>query len=107
MASAYLIHVDPPSGYADPNGMAQYVSNVGAIVESFGGIYHARHKAVRVLEGPWRPEFITMIEFPSIDKLRQFYDSEEYRPWLELRKNAGDGTLVIFEGSRSVDDFDL
>jgi uncharacterized protein (DUF1330 family) len=59
-----------------------------------------------VLEGPWRPEFITMIEFPSIDKLQQFYDSEEYRSWLELRKNAGDGTLVIFEGSRSLEDFD-
>jgi uncharacterized protein (DUF1330 family) len=82
MASAYLIHVDPPSGYADPNGMAQYAGNVGAIVESFGGIYHARHKSVRVLEGPWRPE-------------------------LELRRNAGDGTLVIFEGSRSLDDFDV
>ena len=107
MASAYLIHVDPPSGYADPNGMAQYASNVGAIVESFGGVYHSRHKAVQVFEGPWRPEFITLIEFPSIDKLRAFYDSEEYRPWLELRRNAGDGSLVFFEGSGSPDDFDV
>jgi uncharacterized protein (DUF1330 family) len=107
MASAYLIHVDPPSGYGNPDGMAQYASKVSAIVESFGGIYHARHKAVRVLEGRWTPKFITLIEFASMDKLRQFYDSEEYRPWLELRKNAGDGSLVIFEGSRTLDDFDL
>jgi uncharacterized protein (DUF1330 family) len=106
MASAYLIHVDPPSGYGDPEGMAQYASNVGAIVESFGGVYHTRHKAVHVLEGPWAPEFITLIEFPSMDILRQFYDSEEYRPWLELRTNAGNGSLVIFDGSRSPDDFD-
>lgn len=106
MASAYLIHVDPPSGYGDPDGMAQYASNVGAIVESFGGIYHTRHKAVHVLEGPWAPEFITLIEFPSMDILRRFYDSAEYRPWLELRTSAGNGSLVIFEGSRSPDDFD-
>jgi uncharacterized protein (DUF1330 family) len=106
MASAYLIHVDPPSGYGDPDGMARYASNVGAIVESFGGVYHARHKAVQVLEGPLAPEFITLIEFPSMDMLRQFYDSAEYRPWLELRTNAGNGSLVIFEGSRSPDDFD-
>ena len=107
MAGAYLLHVDPPSGYGDPDGMARYASNVGAIVESFGGVYHTRHKAVRVLEGPWAPEFITLIEFPSMDELRQFYDSEEYRPWLELRRNAGNGSLVIFEGSRSLDDFDV
>lgn len=76
-------------------------------MESFGGVYHTRHKAVRALEGPWAPEFITLIEFPSMDELRQFYDSEEYRPWLELRRNAGNGSLVIFEGSRSPDDFDV
>jgi uncharacterized protein (DUF1330 family) len=86
--------------------MARYASTVGAIVEAFGGVYHARHKAIGVLEGPWTPEFITLIEFASMDKLRQFYDSEEYRPWLELRRHAGDGSLVIFEGSRSPDDFD-
>jgi uncharacterized protein (DUF1330 family) len=107
MAGAYLIHVDPAAGYGDVDGMARYASSVGAIVESFGGVYRTRHKAVCVLEGPWAPEFITLIEFPSMNMLREFYDSDQYRPWLELRKNAGDGSLVIFEGSRSPDDFDL
>ena len=97
MATAYLIHVDPDSGYGDPDGMAQYSTIVRAIVESFGGVYHLRHKKTRVLEGDWNPDFITLIEFPSMDKLLEFYDSEEYRPWLELRKNAGDGRLVIVE----------
>lgn len=97
MAKAYLIHHDPPGGYGDPDGMTRYASNVGAVVELFGGVYHSRHTAVRVLEGPWRPEFITLIEFPSMSKLVEFYESAEYRPWLELRKAAGDGSIVAIE----------
>jgi uncharacterized protein (DUF1330 family) len=98
MAAAYLIHIDPPSGYADPDGMAQYVTHVGAIVERFGGTYHLRHKEIRVLEGNWHPDYITLIEFPSMSKLLEFYESDEYRPLLEVRKRAGDGNLVVVEG---------
>jgi uncharacterized protein (DUF1330 family) len=83
--------------------MARYADNVGAIVESFGGVYHARHKVVRVLESDWKPEYATLIEFPSMDKLLEFYHSAEYRPWLELRMNAGDGSLVAFEGGLIAD----
>jgi uncharacterized protein (DUF1330 family) len=97
MPSAYLVHVDPESGYGDPEGMAQYNAQVGPIIDSYGGVYHLRHKKARVLEGDWNPDFITLIEFPSMSKLLEFYESEEYRPWLELRKNAGDGRLVVFE----------
>ena len=78
--------------------MAQYNANVGAIIESFGGVYPLRHKKARVLEGDWNAEFITLIEFPSMDELLEFYESEAYRPWLDVRKNAGDGRIVVFEG---------
>lgn len=100
---AFLMHIDPPSGYGNPEGMAQYAANVGAVVESFGGVYLARHKAVSVLEGGWKPEYVTLIEFPSMAKLLEFYNSDEYRPWLELRRNAGEGSLVVFEGGTIAD----
>jgi uncharacterized protein (DUF1330 family) len=95
--AAYLIHVDPPSGYRDPDGMAQYAAEVRVIVESFGGVYRLRHNSVRVLEGQWKPEFMTLIEFPSMDKLLEFYHSAQYRPWLALRNRAGDGSLVVVQ----------
>lgn len=78
--------------------MAQYAANVGAVVDAFGGKYHLRHKKTRVLEGDWKPDYITLIEFPSMSKLLEFYESDEYRPWLDLRRNAGDGRLVVIEG---------
>jgi uncharacterized protein (DUF1330 family) len=82
---------------ADPDGMARYNAHVGAIVESYGGVYHLRHKKTRVLEGGWDPDYVTLIEFPSMSRLLEFYESEEYRPWLDLRKNAGEGNIVVVE----------
>ncbi|MGV0743259.1 DUF1330 domain-containing protein [Mycolicibacterium sp. XJ870] len=98
MVSAYLLHVDPPSGYRNPEAMAEYATSVRVIVEAFDGHYRARHQAVQTLEGQWDPEFFTLIEFPTMTRLLQFYESEEYRPWLELRNKSGDGTIVIFQG---------
>ena len=96
--SAYLLHIDPPSGYRNPEAMARYAAQVRGIVEAFGGVYRARHQAVKVIEGTWNPEFCTLIEFESMSRLQEFYQSEEYRPWLELRNNSGTGVIVVFEG---------
>lgn len=95
--AAYLIHVDPRSGYGNPEGMAEYSANVGPIAEAFGGVYNLRHKKTRVLEGPWTSDYLTLIEFESMSRLLEFYESDEYRPWLELRKKAGEGNLIVIE----------
>ncbi|MHC9293665.1 DUF1330 domain-containing protein [Mycobacterium sp. LTG2003] len=98
MAAAYLIHIDPIGGYGNQREMAQYAERVREIVVAFGGTYRLRHREVRVLEGPWDRDHLTLIEFPSMSRLMEFYESEEYRPWLELRKRAGEGDLIAVEG---------
>lgn len=98
MTTAYLIHSDPKSGYRQTEGMARYPEHVRAIVESFGGTYRLRHRPARVLEGTWTPEYVTLIEFPSMTKLLEFYESDEYRPWRDVRAEAGDGNIVVVEG---------
>jgi uncharacterized protein (DUF1330 family) len=32
-----------------------------------------------------------------MDRLVEFYESDAYRPWLEVRKKAGDGNIVVME----------
>jgi uncharacterized protein (DUF1330 family) len=97
LPAAYLIHSDPKSGYRQTDAMAQYSESVRTIVESFGGTYHLRHKAARVLEGTWAPEFVTLIQFPTMTRLLEFYESDEYRPWRDARAEAGDGNIVVVE----------
>lgn len=45
----------------------------------------------------WAPTFPVMIEFPSLERARQWYDSPEYRPFKALRKAAGTYNAVFFE----------
>ena len=97
MTAAYLIHSAPRNGYRQTDAMASYPERVRAIVESFGGSYRLRHNAARVLEGTWTPEFVTLIEFPSMDRLLAFYESDQYRPWRDARAEAGAGNIVVVE----------
>ena len=93
---AYLISVDPKDGYAgDPEGMQRYSEVVPPMVVAFGGTYLSPHLEAQVLEGGWDPDYIVLVEFPSKDRLLEFYESDEYRPWRELRQKAGDASIVI------------
>jgi uncharacterized protein (DUF1330 family) len=95
---AYLISLEPESGYRDLDAIQRYAEAVPAIVADFDGRYLAPHVQPEILEGDWKPDFVVLIEFPSMTRLREFYDSAAYRPWLELRQKAGDGRIVALEG---------
>jgi uncharacterized protein (DUF1330 family) len=94
---AYLISCPPEDGYDEE--MDQYPENVGPLVEEFDGKYLVLHKEARALEGPFHPDHMVIIEFPSMDRLMEFYESDEYKPWLELRKKAqrGETSITITE----------
>jgi uncharacterized protein (DUF1330 family) len=51
-----------------------------------------------VLEGEWSPALV-VIEFPTVHQARLWYNSEEYRPALEVRLRAADNELLIVEGT--------
>jgi uncharacterized protein (DUF1330 family) len=96
--AAYLISLDPEGEwYSEPEKMAEYGQNVPALVEAFGGRYLLMRQDAEVLEGEWDPGPIVLVEFDSKKKLLEFYHSEEYRPWLELRKRCGSTRIVIAE----------
>ena len=51
-----------------------------------------------VLEGDWSPRRVVVIEFPSWDQLRAWYDSPAYAPLIALRQRTADARLVMVEG---------
>jgi uncharacterized protein (DUF1330 family) len=82
----------------DAEGYQQYRRTVGASIAAFGGRFLARGGAVEVLEGDWSPKRLVIVEFPSMERLRAWYDSPEYAPALALRKRASISRLVMTEG---------
>jgi uncharacterized protein (DUF1330 family) len=82
----------------DDPGMAEYRKLVPATVEKYGGRFAVRGGAFEVREGSWQPRRIVLLEFPSMDAARRWYDSPEYAPLLAMRRKASRANLVIVDG---------
>lgn len=83
----------------DPVKMEQYRSRVFDVVRAFGGEYRSVGGTVTPLEGTWRPDFPVLIEFPTAERARAWYDSEAYRPLKALRLEATRGDCVLLEAA--------
>jgi uncharacterized protein (DUF1330 family) len=93
--AAYLIaDVD----VKDPGAYEEYKRGVGATIAAFGGRYLTRAGATEVLEGDRVPGRLVVIEFPSAERIRAWYDSPQYRPLKEVRRRSAESTLIIAEG---------
>jgi uncharacterized protein (DUF1330 family) len=77
---------------------ARYSELAGPSVERHGGRYVARGGATDVLEGDWDPERLVVIEFPSSDAARSWYESDDYRQARRVRDGAGTWNMVVVEG---------
>lgn len=82
----------------DPAGMQQYAAQARATIEQYGGCYRSLRGQMEVLEGEWRPGPLVILEFPSLERARAWYDSPEYRPLIEKRKAVSRTNFVLLEG---------
>lgn len=75
-----------------------YRSRTAAIIEQYGGRFLVRGGAVEVREGDPGISRLVILEFPSVEAARTFYDSPEYQGILPIRFDTANSTLVIAEG---------
>jgi uncharacterized protein (DUF1330 family) len=97
MPKAYVIvdmDVTDPARYA-----ADYVPLSGPAVEAAGGHYLARGGTTEVLEGDRQPHRTVIIEFPSFDAAKAWYDSPAYREARAAREGAAVGSFIVVEGA--------
>jgi uncharacterized protein (DUF1330 family) len=82
----------------DSERYPDYVRQVPATLEPYGGRFLARGGAVHVAEGEWRPGRLVVIEFPTMEQARAWYDSPEYGPARALRWETSDAEFVFVDG---------
>jgi uncharacterized protein (DUF1330 family) len=79
----------------DPDSMGAYASQVEALTESFGGRYLFVGPGAETLEGALAPDGMAIIEFPTNEEAKRWYDSPEYAPLKALRQAAGPTGLIL------------
>jgi uncharacterized protein (DUF1330 family) len=66
-----------------------------AAVAAHGGRFLIRGGEPESLEGPGTPARVVVLEFPSRDAARAFYNSEQYAPAITLRQSLSSATLTL------------
>jgi uncharacterized protein (DUF1330 family) len=93
--SAYVIsEVD----VRDAAGFEAYRTIAAKTIAHYGGRYLVRGGAASVIEGGPSPKTIIIVEFPTMERLREWYASSEYAEALKVRQTALDRRLIFVEG---------
>ena len=83
----------------DPEQYKRYAARTPDCVASFGGRFIARGGETVTLEGPEFSDRMVIIEFPSLERAKEFYNSPEYTEIRALRAHAGVGEFIAVDGA--------
>jgi uncharacterized protein (DUF1330 family) len=81
----------------DPAKFEEYKKLVPATLAVFGGKFLARGGRVEMLEGDWNPERIVILEFPTLERAKEWWASEEYREAKEMRQLSAKTRMIVVE----------
>ena len=75
-----------------------YRQLVSPLVSAFGGRYLVRGGTHETLEGDWQPRRLVVVEFPSVEQAKSWWNSREYADAKALRQAATNTRMVLVEG---------
>jgi uncharacterized protein (DUF1330 family) len=76
----------------------QYSARSSAIIAKHGGRILARGGATDILEGDAHPRRMVIIEFPTMEAARGFYDSPEYQEAKKIRTPISEAQFIVVQG---------
>lgn len=82
----------------DREEFQRYGDQVVATVKRHGGTYVMRGGQPDKLEGTWNPSRVSILEFPSAERARAWYESPEYLAIVDSRRRAARTDIVLVHG---------
>ena len=95
MPLAYVIAI---VDIKDPVRYQSYREMVLPTITAYGGRFIARGGRTEVLEGAWAPRRVVIVEFPSLERAKEWWASPGYEEAKALRQATSEGTLIVVEG---------
>jgi len=94
MAAYVVVQVD----VKDPTRYEDYKKMVPPSLEPFGGRFVVRGGRTETLEGSWSPRRFVIVEFPSIEQAKAWWNSKEYAAAKALRQATSETQMIVVEG---------
>jgi uncharacterized protein (DUF1330 family) len=79
-------------------GYEEYRRQTPATIAAYDGKFIVRGGIAEVFEGDWRPHRLVVIQFPSVERARQWLDSPEYSAIKGIRHRNARTSLIVVEG---------
>jgi uncharacterized protein (DUF1330 family) len=83
----------------DPVLYEEYKKKSTGAAAAFGGRFVVRGGKAEVWEGDWKPSRVVVLEFESVARAREWYDSELYRPARTIREASARTRMIVVEGA--------
>ena len=82
----------------DKSQLEEYKKLAPATLQAHEGKLIVRGGEQIVLEGDWNPERVVIIEFPSVEKAKEWYHSDAYQEASVFRNKAAKTKMILFAG---------
>jgi uncharacterized protein (DUF1330 family) len=82
----------------DPVQYEEYKKLSPGSLALYEGKFIVRGGKTETLEGDWKPNRIVVVQFPSVEKAKAWYNSPEYTAAKQIRWKASTGKLLLVEG---------
>ena len=77
----------------------KYMEKVKPMIESYGGEYLIRGGEIDALEtNLWEPTRMVLVKFPNKEIAMEWYNSDEYKPYKNIRLNNAISNILMVDG---------
>jgi uncharacterized protein (DUF1330 family) len=83
----------------DADGYKEYSAQVPVTIAKYGGRFLVRGGKAEALEGEWPQRRRVLLEFPSFEAAKRWWDSPEYEKPKAMRQAASNGRLILMDGA--------
>lgn len=82
----------------NPQEYEAYKKLTPATVEAYQGKFIVRGGMSESLEGDWNPERIVVVQFPSVARAKEWWNSEAYSKAKAIRQRTAKTKMIVVEG---------
>jgi uncharacterized protein (DUF1330 family) len=93
--AAYVIvevHVENPLEYEE------YKKLTPATLAAYNGKFIVRGGHPETLEGEWKPDRIVVLEFPSLERAKEWWNSDIYTTAKAIRQRTAKTKMIVVQG---------
>jgi uncharacterized protein (DUF1330 family) len=94
MAAYIIVEIE----ITEPVGYEEYKEQAAHTVHKYDGKYIVRGGKTEVLEGDWNPKRIVVLEFPTMERAKEWLNCEEYREPRKLRHRTANTNMILIQG---------